>query len=125
TMFDPRPGNALEGEIGNIGNDFSLELGTDLFSKKAHDFLGAKAQRAIADSILLQLSGEPLVSVDVHLYLKRKPGLQLDVDQAEVAVHEVVIKKQALAACGSPRTACPSPCGRKRWDMVPERRGHR
>ena len=41
------------------------------------------------------------MSVDVHLYLKRKPGLQLDVDQAEVAVHEVVIKKQALAACGS------------------------
>jgi len=27
--------------------------------------------------------------------------LQLDVDQAEVAVHEVVIEKQALAACGS------------------------
>src|SRR6266481_9661179 len=35
TMFDPRPGNALEGEIGNIGNDFSFELGADLFSKKA------------------------------------------------------------------------------------------
>jgi len=49
TMFDPRPGDALEGEIGNIGNDFSFELGADLFSKKAHDFLGAKAQRAMTE----------------------------------------------------------------------------
>ena len=47
TMFDPRPGDALEGEIGNIGNDFPLELGADLFSKEAHDLLGAKAQRAM------------------------------------------------------------------------------
>jgi len=40
-MFDPRPGNALEGEIGNIGNDFSFELGADLFSKKARNQLTA------------------------------------------------------------------------------------
>ena len=41
TMFDPRSGNALEGEIGNAGNDFSFELGADLLSKKAQSQLSA------------------------------------------------------------------------------------
>ena len=48
-MLDPRPGDALEGEIGSIGDDFSFELGADLLSKKAHDLLGAKAQRAMTE----------------------------------------------------------------------------
>ena len=50
-MFDPRPGNALEGEIGNIGNDFSLELGADLFSKKAQSQLSALSIQLSAGTV--------------------------------------------------------------------------
>jgi len=48
-MFDPDSGNALEGEITDIADDFAFKVGADCSSKKAHDFLGAKAQCAVTE----------------------------------------------------------------------------
>src|SRR5438034_526942 len=54
----------------------------------------------IADSVLLQFPGEPLMSVDVNLNLQWKPRLQLDMHQSEITIDEIEIQEQALAACG-------------------------
>ena len=48
-MFDPGSGNPLAGEIADVTNDFTFEVGPDLSSKKAHDFRGAKAQCAVTE----------------------------------------------------------------------------
>src|SRR5262245_3061550 len=45
----------------------------------------------------VQSAREPLVAIDVDLDREREPGLHLHVDEAEVAVHEVVAKLEALA----------------------------
>lgn len=49
------------------------------------------------DVVVIELPCEPLVAVDVHLNPKREPGLQLDVNETQVAVNEVVVQLQALA----------------------------
>ncbi len=46
---------------------------------------------AIADSVLLQFPGEPLMSVDVNLDLQRKPCLQPDMHQPEIAMDKIKI----------------------------------
>ena len=48
-MFDPGSGNPFEGEIADVADNFAFEVGADLSSKKAHDFLGAKAQCAVTE----------------------------------------------------------------------------
>ena len=52
---------------------------------------------AIADSVLLQFPGEPLVSVDINLDLERKPCLQPDMHQPEIAMDKIEIEEQTLA----------------------------
>ena len=47
----------------------------------------------IADSVLLQFPGEPLVSVHVDLDLKRKPSLQLHVHEPELPIHEIEVQE--------------------------------
>ena len=46
----------------------------------------------VFDVVAVELSGQPLVAVDVYLDPKRKPGLQLDVNETQVAIHEVVVE---------------------------------
>ena len=55
-------------------------------------------QLQVRDTVLAHLPGQPLVAVDVHLDPEGKPRLQLHVDEAEVAVHEIVVEVQALAS---------------------------
>jgi hypothetical protein len=50
--------------------------------------------------VLGELPGQPLVPVHVDLELEGKPRLQLDMDQAEIAVHEVVVEEETLAFGG-------------------------
>src|SRR3989442_9284404 len=47
TMLDSASRHAA-GEVGEIGDDLSFEIAAQLASKKGHDFLGAKAQCAMA-----------------------------------------------------------------------------
>ena len=56
---------------------------------------------AVTDSVLLQFPGEPLMSVDIHLDLERKPCLQLHMHQSEITIDEIEIQEQTLAACRS------------------------
>ena len=49
----------------------------------------------ILDLVVIELTGQPLVPIDIYLDLKREPGLQLDVNEPQVVVHEVVVKMQA------------------------------
>ena len=49
SMFDSGSWNPFEGEIADVADDFAFEVGPDLSSKKAHDFLGAKAQCAATE----------------------------------------------------------------------------
>jgi len=48
-----------------------------------------------ARSVAIESAREPLVAVDVDLDREREPGLQFDVDEAELTVHEVVVELQA------------------------------
>jgi hypothetical protein len=50
-----------------------------------------------ADGVPRELVGEPFMAVEVNLDLQGEPGLPLDVDEPELAVHEVVVEKQTLA----------------------------
>ena len=54
-MLDPASGNPFESQIADIADDFAFEVGPDLSSKKAHDFLGAEAQRAMAKQSRIKL----------------------------------------------------------------------
>jgi hypothetical protein len=48
TMFDSRSTGAPAHEAGQIRDDFALEVAVKFTPKKVHDFLGAKAQGAVA-----------------------------------------------------------------------------
>ena len=50
-----------------------------------------------AQLLVHHLLGEPLVAVDVDLDGERQPGLEADVDQAELTVEEVVVEDPLLA----------------------------
>ncbi len=50
----------------------------------------------VLDPAPVELARQPLVTVEVDLHLEREPGLQLDVDESQLAVHEVVVERQAL-----------------------------
>jgi len=47
-VFDPGSADAAADETGEVGNDLSLEVAVELPSREVHDFLGAKAQCAVA-----------------------------------------------------------------------------
>src|SRR5512135_203610 len=49
-----------------------------------------------AEFLLHHLMGQPFVAVDVDLDGERQPGLQADVDQAELGIEEVVIEHSLL-----------------------------
>ena len=44
-----------------------------------------------------QLLGQPIVTVDIDLQCERQPGLQADVNQAELRIEKVVIEHALLA----------------------------
>src|SRR5437899_12503507 len=56
SMFVPGSWNAFEREIANIADDFAFNGGTDVSSKKAHDFLGAKEKRAVIQQSRVKLA---------------------------------------------------------------------
>ena len=47
-MFDSRSTGATAHQTGQIRDDLALELAVQFTSQEVHDFLGAKAQRAVA-----------------------------------------------------------------------------
>ena len=49
------------------------------------------------DAVTGELAGQPFMTSEVDLELQGKPGLEEDVDQAELGVHEVVVDEEALA----------------------------
>src|SRR5205814_5214570 len=49
-----------------------------------------------AQLLLDHLLGQPLVAIDVDLDGERQPGLQADVDQAELGIEKVVIEDPLL-----------------------------
>src|SRR5258708_5489926 len=48
----------------------------------------------VLDPAPVELARQPLMAVEVDLHLEREPGLQLDVDEPQLAIHEVVIELQ-------------------------------
>ncbi len=44
-----------------------------------------------ADAGLLQLPGQPVVTIDVGLEGEREPGLQAEVEEAEVQIEEIKV----------------------------------
>ena len=52
---------------------------------------------AVLQPVAVELAREPLVAIHIDLDRKREPGLDLDVDEPELAVHKVVVELQALA----------------------------
>jgi hypothetical protein len=50
-----------------------------------------------AQLLLHHLLGQPFVAIDVDLDSEREPGLQADVDQAELGIEEVVIEDPLLS----------------------------
>src|SRR5262249_61353374 len=50
---------------------------------------------------LIGRGGEPGVAVEVDLDGEREPGLQADVEEAELAVEEVEVEEEALAPGGA------------------------
>src|SRR5712664_2173096 len=76
----------------------ALELVGDLL--RARDV--AQAREGVVDLEVLdpapvELARQPLVTVEIDLHLEREPGLQLDVDEPQLAIHEVVIELQTLS----------------------------
>lgn len=51
----------------------------------------------VMDAMTRELSGQPFMPVNVDLDAKRKPRLNLDMDEAELSVEEVIVEEQALA----------------------------
>ena len=51
-----------------------------------------------AQLLLHHLLGQPFVAIDVDLDGEREPGLQADVDQAELGIEEVVVEDPLLPA---------------------------
>src|SRR5206468_198542 len=51
----------------------------------------------VLDSASVEPPCQPLVTVEVDLHLEREPGLQLDVDESQLAIHEVVVELQTLS----------------------------
>ena len=51
----------------------------------------------ITNSLAIHFLGQPLVAVDVHLHLKRKPTLYAHVQEAKLRIEDVEVEVQALA----------------------------
>src|SRR5258708_6967246 len=82
----------------NLARCLTLHPGTRL-PGRSHDV--AQTREGVIDLEVLdpapvELARQPLVTVEIDLHLEREPGLQLDVDQTQLAIHEVVIELQAF-----------------------------
>jgi hypothetical protein len=62
-------------------------------------------QFPVAEPAVVELAGEPLVAVDVDLDGERAPGLQADMEEAEVRIEEVEVEEEALPPRGTDRWA--------------------
>jgi hypothetical protein len=51
----------------------------------------------VLDPAPVELARQPLVTVEIDLHLEGEPGLQLEVDEPQLAIHEVVIELQTLS----------------------------
>src|SRR5436853_29547 len=54
---------------------------------------------AKANTIRLQLPRQPFMAVHIDLDRHGKPGLNTDMDQTEVTIHEVEVQVQTLPPC--------------------------
>lgn len=52
------------------------------------------------DVVTAHLDGEPFMAIDGNLNDERKPGLDADVDKAELGMDEIIIETEAFAVCG-------------------------
>ena len=101
---------------GVAGEQFA-EQGIDLPCPAVEDFRPVELGEAVGDALCLvgvvelservvllheaqlllhHLLGQPFVAIDVDLDGERQPGLQADVDQAELGIEEVVIEDPLL-----------------------------
>jgi hypothetical protein len=87
-------GVALEG-LHPVPEDQAIRKG--LRAREVLDPEKDVVELGVAEGVTRELMGEPFMAVEVELDLQREPGLQLDVDQPELAVHEEVVEEQALA----------------------------
>src|SRR5439155_17821857 len=94
-MFDPGSRNTLEGKIAEVADDFPFEVGSDLSSKKAHDFPGAEAQGAMAKQSRIKL-------VQVSRVLKENVGRRVFALRRHPVVRHVLqkIRHQRIDLCG-------------------------
>ena len=77
-----------------------VELGEAIGQALGLDRVVELSERVVllyeAQFLLHHLLGEPFVAIDIDLDGERQPGLQANVDQAELSIEEVVIKDSLL-----------------------------
>jgi hypothetical protein len=75
-------------------------IGQALRSRQVADADEDVVDLGVLDAAGRELARQPLVAVEVDLDLQREPGLHPNVQQTQIAVHEVVVQVQALALGG-------------------------
>ncbi|MPZ36401.1 MAG: hypothetical protein GEV13_36555 [Rhodospirillales bacterium] len=91
------PGIAVEHAMQAVGREL---VGQSLGTRPVVEAHEGVVGRGEADAVRRQAARQPAMAIAVELQAKRRPGRDPQINQPELAIHEVEIVVQALAAIG-------------------------